>query len=177
MLDLVSRLEGTSARKCEQALAQLSPETALPREKTRPITEEISQISFVASRKLIQKFERLKSLTSHQNPQGSYEKLFTHLAAIGLEKLDPVARQKRREHRENKRNQEGVKTTLEDSNDKASPPTLETKRSIPKPLRDQVWLRDGGQCQILKPPRGLPCLYYAIPTSPQPKGIDPLKIK
>jgi len=156
-LDLVSRLAGTSARKCEQALAQISPEMALPREKTRPITEEISQISFVASRKLIQKFERLKSLTSHQNPGGSYEKLFTHLAAIGLEKLDPVARQNRREHRENKRNQAGVKTTLEDSHDKASPPTLATKRSIPTPLRDQVWLRDGGQCQYRDKRTGKQC--------------------
>jgi len=112
---------------------------------------------------------------SHQNPEGSYEKLFTHLAAIALEKLDPVERQKRREHREHKRNQAGVKTTLEDSNDKASLPTLETKRSIPKPLRDQVWLRDGGQCQIRKPPRGLPYLYPAIPISAQGKGIDLLK--
>jgi len=165
-LDLVSRLGGTSARKCEQALAQISPETALPREKTRPITEEISQISFAASRKLIQKFDKLKSLTSHQNPERSYEKLFTHLAAIGLEKLDPVARQKRRECRKNKRNQEDVTTTLGDTDDKASlphtirygaPPTLETKRSIPKPLRDQVWLRDGGQCQYLDKRTGKRC--------------------
>lgn len=156
-LDLVSRLEGTSARKCEQVLAQLSPETALPRERTRPITEEMTQISFVASKNLLRKIERLKSLTSHQNPEGSYEKLFTHALAIALEKLDPVERQKRREHRENKRNQEEDKSTLKASNDKASPPTLETKRNIPKPLRDQIWLRDGGQCQYRDKRTGRRC--------------------
>jgi len=156
-LDLVSRLGGTSARECERALAQISPEMALPREKTRPITEEISQISFIASKKLIEKFERLKSLTSHQNPEGSYEKLFTHLAAIAMEKLDPVERQKRRECRKNKRNQEAVKSTLKNSNDKELLPTLETKRSIPKPLRDQVWLRDGGQCQYRDKRTGKRC--------------------
>ncbi|MDX1386184.1 MAG: hypothetical protein R3257_01245, partial [bacterium] len=71
-LELINRLEGTSARKCDEKLAKISPETALPKEKTRPITEDKTLIQFVADKKLMGKIEKLKCLMSHQNTEGGY---------------------------------------------------------------------------------------------------------
>jgi len=163
-LELVSQLEGTSSRRCEQTLAKISPETALPRDKTRPITDLKTQISFVAGKGLIQKIERLKSHTSHQNPEGSYEKLFEKAIEIALEKIDPIARQKRRERRAEPTQKQSTparrekmspspKSPLVGAPHRAPgqgappPPTSKVKRNIPQPLKDHIWIRDEGRCQ------------------------------
>lgn len=94
--DLLSKIEGTSAKKCEQKLIELNPELALPRERTKPLTPEKTLIQFTASRDLLEKIERLKCLTSHQNPEGKYEVLIEKLVEIALNKLDPKNRDRRR---------------------------------------------------------------------------------
>jgi 5-methylcytosine-specific restriction endonuclease McrA len=94
--DLLSKIEGTSAKKCEQKLIGLNPELALPQEKTKTLTPDKTLIQFLANKELIKKIERLKSLTSHQNPEGKYEVLMEKLVEIALEKLDPIRRELRR---------------------------------------------------------------------------------
>jgi len=88
-LELVNALEGRSLRDCEQKLAEISPEAALPRDRTRVLTQEKVHIAFTASLGLLQKIERLKVLTCHQNPQGQYEALFERAVDLALDKLDP----------------------------------------------------------------------------------------
>ncbi|MCB0387141.1 MAG: hypothetical protein KDD43_17240, partial [Bdellovibrionales bacterium] len=88
-LELVNSLEGRSLRDCEKKLAEISPETALPRDRTRIIAEDKVHIAFTASQSLLKKIERLKLLTCHQNPQGQYETLFEKAMDLALDKLDP----------------------------------------------------------------------------------------
>lgn len=94
-LEVVNSLEGKSIRDCEQKLAELSPESALPRDKTRIITQGKVHIAFTASQALLKKIERLKALTAHQNPEGQYEKLFEKALDLALAKLDPLNPAKR----------------------------------------------------------------------------------
>ena len=93
-LKWIHQLEGSSLRECEKKLAAISPESALPRDKTRNLTPEKVQITFTASTGLFQKIERFKVLTSHQNPQGQYERLFEKAVDLALEKLDPEKKKK-----------------------------------------------------------------------------------
>jgi len=141
-LALVLRLEGTSARTCEKKLAQMDPETALPKEMTKVLNMDKTLIQFVADGALMDKIERLMDLLSHQNPEGSYEQLFSKLADMALAKVDPEKRQERR-----------LK--------KPSPlPTSEVKpgsRHIPNGTRDKVWLRDQGKCQYRDKETGRVC--------------------
>jgi len=98
-INLVKKLEGTSSRECEKRLAQISPEISIPREKTKIITFEMTQIQFVANKSLMRKIQRLKELTFHTNPEGKYEELFSKLVELGLDKLDPERREQRRRKR------------------------------------------------------------------------------
>jgi len=98
-LDLINKLEGTSARTCEKKLAEISPELGIPKEKTKIITPEMTQIQFVANQDLMTKIQRLKCLTFHTNPEGKYEDLFSKLVEIALDKLDPERREQRRKKR------------------------------------------------------------------------------
>jgi len=98
-LDLIKKLEGTSSRTCEKKLARISPEEGIPKEKTRVITPEMTQIQFTANQDLMKKIQRLKELTFHTNPEGKYEDLFSKLVEIALDKLDPERRAQRRQKR------------------------------------------------------------------------------
>ena len=91
-LALIDDVSGSSARECERKLIGLSPENALPREKTRLITEDKTQIQFVAGSDLMKKIDRLKELTSHTNPEGKYEELFSKALDIALKQIDPLQR-------------------------------------------------------------------------------------
>ncbi len=96
---LLNQLEGTSSRECERQLVKISPEAAMPLEKTKPLSESKTLIQFVANSELMNKNQRLKSLTSHTNPEGKYEELFNKLTELALDKLDPERRVERREKR------------------------------------------------------------------------------
>ncbi len=98
-LKLLNQLEGTSSRECERQLVKISPEAAMPLEKTKPLSESKNLIQFVANSELMNKIQRLKSLTSHSNPEGKYEVLFIKLTELALDKLDPERRAERREKR------------------------------------------------------------------------------
>ncbi len=86
----VESLFNQSTRECERTLAAISPASALPKEKERAVSEELTQIQFLADRELLGKLERLKGLLAHRNFEGSYAVLFQQLADLALKKLDPL---------------------------------------------------------------------------------------
>jgi len=102
-LKLLSQLKGSSSRECERKLILLSPELNLPKEKTRPVGASRTLLQFTANQDFMEKIERLKDLTSHQNPSGSYETLFEQAVDLALERLDPLRREARRKLKEKKR--------------------------------------------------------------------------
>lgn len=143
-LNLVDQLEETSARQCEQKLAEIAPESALPKEKTRPITEDKFLIQLSVDKKLMAKMEKLKGLLSHQNPEGSYEKLFETLVELGLDKFSPERREARRQKRP------GKSKNMYDPLPTSAGERKHT-RKISQPIRDKVWVRDKGRCGYRDP--------------------------
>lgn len=171
-LVLLESLQGTSSRECERQLVKLAPETALPREKTRPLTEEKSLVQFVAGKELIRKLERLKSLTSHTNPEGKYEILLEKLADFALEKLDPIQRAKRREQREQRKLQQvsevsGKDIDQENSNSitHANAPTAVNSNAKAQIYSDGLKIKSKKPNGLVKSPRELG-------ENPKGKGAD-----
>ncbi len=150
ILGLVQKLAGISARKCELQLAQMAPETKLPKEKTKPLTPERTLIQFLAFPRLLGKIQRLKTLLSHSKPEGTLEDLFEKAMDLALEKLDPERREARRK-----------KSKGNNSKSKIFPPPTSAPRGpprhIPQALRDRIWLRDKGRCQYRDPRMGKLC--------------------
>ena len=174
--ELFLKIEGTSVKKCEQKLIKINPELAIPKEKTKPINLEKSLIQFTVNKELMQKIERLKNLTSHQNPEGKYEILIENLVEIALDKLDPI----RREQRRTKRGKENSPTTTQAPSRgpvrgqpswgdlapkvQLKPPlpnnqlsTLKVNRYISPKIKDQIWMRDQNKCQFKNPSTGKIC--------------------
>jgi hypothetical protein len=98
--DVVSRLRGLSSRAAERLLAAEFPSPP-PRERTRAVTGELTEIKFVADTVLMGQLERLKELLAHKNFAGRYDLLFKEIAEMALRKLEgrqnsPVAPQVKR---------------------------------------------------------------------------------
>jgi len=158
-LSLVNQLEGTSARQCEEKLAQLDPELSLPKEKIKVLTDENVLIQFIASKRLMKKINRIQELLSHQNKENRYDILIEQILDMALEKIDPVQREARRQ----KRLLKSKKPKSLPVKEQANPPSLSTsavtpvKRHIPNKLRDKIFLRDGGRCQFRDKQTGRLC--------------------
>jgi hypothetical protein len=178
--DLLAKIEGTSSRKCQQKLVELSPELALPQEKTKPLTPETIFYQFTANKKLHKNIQRLKNLTSHQNPEGKLEALFEEITDIALDRLDPERREARRKKRSNFRSDnsnelEPLKAKKEFTSFSMAPgrapegargrgeeaepllSALKVDRYISPKLRDKIWLRDQGKCQYRDKKTGKTC--------------------
>jgi len=182
-LELVNQLEGTSSRTCEMKLAEIAPETGIPREKTKVLASDKTLIQFVTNKELMSKIEKLKNLTSHTNPEGSYEILFSRLVEIALDKLDPERREERRQKRQTKKQNphptsslihirrsrpvwsqqtatvgKALSQTKQPTHDNPPTPTPELNtRHIPSKLRDYIWKRDQGRCQFKDKKTGNTC--------------------
>jgi len=102
-LELVNSLSGTSSRECERKLIKLSPDTALPREITKPLSEDNTLLQLVADKDFMKKLERIKELTSHQNPEGKHVKAISKAMDHCLDIIDPCRREARRLYRNQKK--------------------------------------------------------------------------
>lgn len=156
-LSLLETLKGTSRRECERKLAEIAPETCIPKEKTRPINDEKTLIQFTAGKNLMNKLQKLKSLLSHQTKTGSLEELIDKLSDLALEKLDPERREQRRRQRVSQKRPPPTLPPAEAQVFRPAAPQKKRFRHIPQPLRDQIWLRDHGQCQHRDPQTGKVC--------------------
>lgn len=180
-LKLVHTLQGSSARQCEQKLAKMAPEAVLPKEKTRPLTDEKVFLQLTINKQLLNKIDQLKNLLSHQNPDRSLEYLLEMLVELGLEKYAPERREARRKKRQARVVREKLKPNATAGGESRHPkiesqeknaykplptskvplptsgvpkvPKVKTQntRHIPQALRDRVWLRDKGCCQHRDP--------------------------
>lgn len=121
---LIEELTGVSTRAAEKILAREFPRQT-PRERTRPINAELTEIRFAANQALMKKIERLKELMAHKNYSGRYDLLFEELANIALEKLEP-----------------------KDDGPEEKPQTART-RYIPAKTRRHILARDG--CEYVSP--------------------------
>ncbi|MEZ4754882.1 MAG: hypothetical protein R3A13_11360 [Bdellovibrionota bacterium] len=102
--------------------------------------EILHEIKFTAGRILLEKLEQVKKLLSGKFPAGAnLEQIFTECIDTFLDKKCPVRRDKRRKARLAQ-----VKNTQAEAQPKAS-------RHIPAQIRDEVFIRDKGQCTFESP--------------------------
>ena len=100
---------------------------------------------FTATEAFEKKFEKLKSLAAHRLPPNpSYEQVFEVAMDLFLEKHDPSARCERREQRKQK-------ATAGSREQRPHRDATARTRHVPAPVRDQVFLRDQGQCAYVSP--------------------------
>ena len=132
-LELLGKIEGKSQDQCEREFIKISPLEVTFKEKERLITEDLTQMTFVATNELKAKLEELKNLISHKNSNPSMAELIEMSVDMALEKLNPITKPSK------------------DSSSAAvlhcatKPP--KSSRYIPSPTRQYVWKRDQGECQ------------------------------
>jgi hypothetical protein len=150
----VESLSGLSTRECERKLLALSPTSALPKEKERVISEEFTQIQFVADRELLEKLERLKGLLAHRNFEGGYTRLFHQLADLALKKLDPT----QNSSKQNSLTQITPTPNESERQIRESEKTSSgTGRHIPIGVKRIVFERDDGRCKYRDKKTGRVC--------------------
>ena len=98
-------------------------------------------VQFLASEELMRKLEEVKSLLSHQCPDGSFADIFDVIVSEYLERNSPAARKARRDNK---------KSSSSDSRRReCDEPGEERSRHIPDDVRDEVFVRDGGECAFV----------------------------
>jgi hypothetical protein len=175
--ELVFALRGKSRRECEKELAALDPKACAPLEKERIIGPTQTEIRFVADDDLMDKLKQIRELDARSLGQdASYLELFRRMANVILKQIDPTKKKIRssskttppaeREKLEpTDQSNEAPKTPPAEldksryayqSNESSNPKLSRNERYISSALRQQVWLRDHGQCTY-KSPDGKHC--------------------
>ena len=108
------------------------------------------KLEFEVGKEFIEQLEQFKELCSRKFPEGmKLEGVFQMLMAEYLERHSPAKKVERREKRASR------KAVLRDSEDSFDNPMLLTcshdpnSRYVPKALREQVYVRDEGQCTYI----------------------------
>lgn len=140
--EVLKAMAHKSKRECEKLLATLSPASAIGPEKAKTLTETHTELRIVVDEKTLQKIEKLRDLLAHQNPSGSYGKLFELIAEMALDRVDPQRKEERLQNRKAK-SQSNLAPPAE-------PAPLKAQKTnphfIPASVRRQVYLRDQGRC-------------------------------
>lgn len=167
--ELLKSMEGKSKREAEKVLFEISPEF-IPKERERVLTEDKTEIKFVADEKLFSKLQQLKALMSHKNAQFSYAELIEELADLALKKLDksnatpPAERSNKIKFNSN-------------SNFRSS-------RHIPLKVQRLIWSRDQARCQFKDPQTNRQCgskhfiqIDHIKPYSQNGSSTDPKNLR
>ena len=92
---LIHSIENCSKLEVEKKLATIQPKI-IPSETKRVLTQDLTEISFVADQVLMDKLKRAYELSSHSLPDTSMAKLIHKLADDFLKKNDPLEKLRKR---------------------------------------------------------------------------------
>ena len=145
---LFQRVQGLGSREVERELIELSPESALPQERERLISETHTELRLVITEELREKLESLKALYSHRLKDGSSTgELLEILASDALKKAEP----KELRADANSKPEQIVAPTLPKVN--GSRPSRYIRRAVGRGVRS----RDQGSCTYTDPKTGRRC--------------------
>jgi len=162
-LRIFAQLENKSQIEAEAILACEFPEIAKVNERIRKINSEETEIRYVASNRLIDKFEKIKSFFSHQNPNPTQAELEEMMADLVIAHKDPTAKAQRQTKmpRENAKACDKSKLAEDKPTKETNLPPLERQpfpphgreknRYIPVRTRSQVWRDAECRCEFLDP--------------------------
>jgi hypothetical protein len=102
--DLLQAISGKSCRAAQKEIARLYPaDFELPKDRVRPLSEEHSEVRFVAPQELLDKLDDIRGLLAHSRPQISMAELIDVLASDFKERYHPECKAKRAEEREKRK--------------------------------------------------------------------------
>ncbi len=157
--DILFRVKGASYREVEKIACELRPPLKL-RDRVKPVcvavktapssnqnagaahVERKMLVQFLASEAQVDKVEKVKQLLSTSDPNMALADVIEILADEYLERHSHEARHERREKRRNAPRSDSRRREC-----KSAPDT----RHIPDATRDQVYVRDQGQCAYVAP--------------------------
>ncbi len=156
--EVLEKLENKSTRECIQELITISPQS-IPQEKRREITPEKTELKVILNKDLVSKLDKIKALMSHKNPNMTDQELIEVMAEALLERIDPAEKAKRAKVRKDKflmpapalKSEKILKTKYVEANLSSSDLKKEQSRKsfsryIPESIKQEVYLRDKGQC-------------------------------
>jgi len=168
-MKLISKVENTTIRECEQKL--LEDEALLPpkKEQLRATGDGRFRLSINLDQEAKDLLEKLLSLTAHQNPFASKEiavKAALKLAAQEAEKKKSASIKAQRSKitaatavKSQGPKITAVATSLKNQKAKitAVAAVKRPSRMIPRAVKREIWQRDGGRCVFTDPESGRPC--------------------
>lgn len=158
--ELFEAIQGMSTRAAKREIATLYPESmAIPRDKIRPLNEELSQVSFVASQELLDKLDEIRDLLAHSHPGATLAELIDVLATEYRERHHPEEKAKRAQERKQAKQSQNQTESVDKPTAPFSPTSnAEEKRTASAPLVHELTKRDGYQCSYIDPITKKSCL-------------------
>jgi len=163
--EVLNQMENTSTREAEKILIALSsvPEQ-LKEDKLKPLTPELTQITFKANVEFMAQLEEVKGLLAHQMPDATLTEIMAEvmsLAVAGLRKRkfkvtdseEPPVVSHDSESIESAKDLAIVSGAGNEQKASGS----QNSRYIPASIRGEVFLRDQGRCVVVNPKTGKTC--------------------
>lgn len=144
-LAVLARIENKSVRAAQKELIAICPKLALPAEKERLVTEDVTEVRFLMNESLKAKLEELRSLLGPKGASMSYGDLFDAMSDLSLAAVKAKKFGKKRSQVAVQiAEQQGADTTMMPSTSKAR--VSANARHISAAVKHLVWKRDRGCC-------------------------------
>jgi hypothetical protein len=141
-IDLLEKISDKSQNQCEREFIKISPSDVALREKERALTEDLTQLTIVASKELMAKLELLRNLMAHKNSNPSIAELVELSVDMALKELNPAARSVSRPS-----NFVSAEGAVKHKFTSAAKVEMKFSRYIPASTKHHIWNRDHGCCQ------------------------------
>jgi hypothetical protein len=171
--DLLENIAGLSTQKARREIATRYPREAEVRyEKIRPISAELSEVTFVADQTLLDQLDEVRGLLARAHPHLTLASLIGVLATKYREQHHPEERARRAEAQAERRKAKAAATVSARAEVKSAPPAsarVETQpgspapgpalepRFPPRPLAHALTLKRGYICSYIDPITGHRC--------------------
>lgn len=168
---LFELLKNKSARDVQAELRKISP-TSIPRERMRQLTDDETEIRFVAQKELVQKIDRFKELAAPRlRKDHTFARVVDEMADISIKRLDRYSKNKDDEiafaeesvlddrfvdHRFNSLTKV-ARRRASPTSEVTPQQSMKSKRYIPKDVRNFVWNRDQAMCTFVDKKTGQKC--------------------
>lgn len=157
LAELLKDLAGMSCAGAERELARRFPGSVkLPRDRIRPLTEDLSEVRFVANEELLEKLEDIRGLLAHSHPGLSMAELIDILATEYRTRHHPEERAKRATARAERKDgtQEKQDNEGEQATETVKTPTVPldaVRRSPSRRTVHELIRKQGYQCSYGDP--------------------------
>jgi hypothetical protein len=148
---LLRLIENKSQSACEREFVKLSPAAAGARQSIRPLSEDLTEVTFVASKELMAKLDILRNRMAHKGVSRISE-LVEALADMAL-KQGSKSTSAAEVRNDTGRPEETLNSSFRDRQKLAG-----KSRYIPAKIRAHIWRRDENCCQYADPLTNRKCL-------------------